>query len=255
MENVDDVFDALESGEEPFKDSNDNKPSYNNNKQNYKQNYNGYNKSNFKPKQESLWDKTDFKPMLIDAIKLKSFGNCYCLYTYVPKGSTTGIDENDYKTLLSVAKSLNTRDYVFRHNQDAENKLANDILNIENIKSESYLPWGKFNSKIEKPKRFSPSKEAYSIALAYHAKFKDIPPAVRAILANTVDTLLGPNCTTPVNFLLCWTECGSEKYKSKMDYSKAGSLPYWLKLCEDANIPVFNFKNKTALNDLKEILK
>ena len=246
---MDDILDTLESNDKAFEEF-DKKPEYN--KTEYKQNNNNY-KSN-KPKRESLWDKTDFKPALVDPIKLQSTSNSYMLYDYISNDNSTGIDENTMKLIESVCKSLKSRSYKFRHNNSADDKLANTILKIEGIISESYLPWGKFNSNIEKPKRYSPSKEAYSIAMAYHAKFKDLPPAIRAILASHVNALLGDKCDDPVNFMLCWTECGTSDPKKKMDYKKVGNLPFLLKICEDANIPVFNFKDKDALTNLKGLL-
>lgn len=263
---TEDILDALDSNETPFKEeyssNNSNSNGYNSyskNNNNYKNyNNNGYKKNynNFKPKpkQESLWDKTDFKPTLIDAIKLKSTANSYAVYDYVSKENSLAITDDVIKLFVSIAKSLKSRSYTFRHNNSADDKIANEILKIEGIITESYLPWGKFNSNITKPKRWSGSQEAYSIAMAYHAKFKELPPAIRAILASHVDALLGHECLDPVNFLLCWTECGSEKYSNKMDFKKAGNLPFILKICEDANIPVFNLKNKEALNNLKGLM-
>lgn len=251
MDNVEDIFDTLESNNVAFEDF-DNKPKFNNNNSNN----NFSNNQNFKNKfkKESLWDKTDFKPTLIDPIKLQSKANSYMFYDYIANDNKTGIDETTVKMIESVCRSLKSRDYKFRHNNSADDKVANTILKIEGIVTESYLPWGKYNTNIQQPKRGIPSKEAYSIAMAYHKKFKELPPAIRAILACHVNALLGDDCTDPVNFMLCWTECGSTDPKAKFDFKKVGNLPFLLKICEDANIPVFNFKNKDTLTNLKGLL-
>ena len=62
MDNVEDIFDTLESNNVAFEDF-DNKPKFNNNNSNN----NFSNNQNFKNKfkKESLWDKTDFKPTLM----------------------------------------------------------------------------------------------------------------------------------------------------------------------------------------------
>ena len=68
MDNVEDIFDTLESNNVAFEDF-DNKPKFNNDNSNN----NFSNNQNFKNKfkKESLWDKTDFKHTLIDPIKLQ----------------------------------------------------------------------------------------------------------------------------------------------------------------------------------------
>lgn len=230
----DDVLSALDEDDKPFASAEDNR-SYKNN-----------------PKRENLWNKIDFTPTTVDTSKLSMSGKSYAWYNFSPNG----IPDNILNNILSVCKSLSKKGFIYRHNGSASDVIPNKILKIEDINFESYLPWSKFNSELDKDKvklQF-PNLEAYNIACAYHSKFTTLPASVRAILASTVNSLFGKNVTDPVNFVLCYTECGTEALSKKVDYKKLGNLSFILRIAADANIPVFNFKNDKVISNLKEYL-
>lgn len=237
---MNDILDILDSDQKPFEqhEPKENKPQSNN-----------YNK----PKRENLWEKTDFQPRTIDPAKLHKSGKSYMWYNYNP---TTEIPDDVKTKIISIATSLSSKGYTFRHNGDDKDVIQNKIISIDNIKFESFLPWKKFNQNISEPKQAYATLQGYELANTLHKKFLQLPPAIRAILANTMNTLLGSDVTDPVDFILAYTEDGLETYTTKgLDFTKCGNLNFILKAAAQANIPAFNLKNTNALENLKEFLQ
>lgn len=231
---MDDLLDLLDSDEKPFKAREENNNSV--------KKQNGVN----------LWEKTDFKAIKIDVGSLRKTGRSFSVGYHIDKDH---LPEEVEEKFLEIAKILGAKGYTFRHNGNVDDRLQNAILKIEDLKVESYLPWKKFNIDIKKPVITSPSEKGYGIAFNSHKVFTKLPPAIRAILANQVHTLLGKECNDPVNLLIGYSSCGSEAIVKDMDYKKSGNLTFFLKVCGDANIPVFNLKSDTAIKRLAEFIK
>lgn len=251
MNDVDDILSDLDSNDKPFASHEEEKKTpYNNSNTNWKGN-----KSN-KPKKESLWDKTDFEPLKVDSEKLHRTGKSWMWYGFTPK---TEISTETKDKLVAIANSLSSknsdRGFIFRHNGETNDLMANKFFNLDNINIESYLPWKKYNTNVENAVLNYANETGYRLAMGYHGKFANLPSPIRAILANLCNTLLGKEGNDPVDFVICYTECGSESFSKKIDYTVAGNLGFILKICEDANIPIFNFKNNEALKNLKEFLQ
>lgn len=241
----DDILDLLDSNDIPFQDNN---TSNNNNSSNSNKNWSN------KPKKESLWDKTDFKPKSIDVSNFKRVTKSFAFYGYDPKNT---IKEEFKNKLLNIGKILVAKDYTYRHMGGATDTLANDLLSLDNIKVESFLPWKSFNKDIKEPFLKTATEDAYCIAKAYNKNFDKLPPTIRAINAIWINTILGAYVNNPINFLLVYTEYPLDSTigkNEKVDFSKIGNLYYLIKVCKDANIPVVNITKSNCNEKLKDIL-
>ena len=229
---MDDIFDLLDSEEKPFAKKE--------------------NTSSTAQKKENLWDKEDFKPLKLDPSTFKKTKKTFAVSYHVPDGE---LSSEVHDKLVEVAKVLIAKGYTYRTSADSKDTLNKDILDLDGVKAETFLPWKKFNLEAKNLIRYSPTEKAYSIAMNSHKVFMKLPAAVRAILSSQVHSLLGKECTEPVDLMITYTNCGSEAIVKKMDFKTTGSVTFLLKVCGDANIPVFNLKTDSFTTRLSEFVK
>lgn len=242
-DDVEDMFKLLDTDEKPFKDS----ESASNN---YKKPYTGGGAD--KPKTVSYWDKEDIVPVKIDVSKFNKEGKSFSVATFT---GTNKLPADIKEKILEISKILLTKGYKFRHYGAADDELQNEIVSLEMGTKETYLPWKKFNSNITKPYLSLGSGTAYGIAISNHKVFMKLPASVRAILANQVHVMLGKECDNPIDLLLAYTACGSEHIGKGMDYKVTGSLTFFLTVCGESNIPVYNLKKEDCIKRLGEKIK
>jgi hypothetical protein len=232
-----DLLDIIEDNGETFNNKNDNK---------------SYNKDKDKPK--NMWDVTNIDSIEIDVEKFDTSKKTFTIYCFSKDNFKDDFDKYKAK-LINISKALVSRDYVYRHTGSSDDKIANDVLAIENIKIESYLPFKKFNSNIEKPIIYRPFEIAYRIAYSNYKNFLKKTPAIRSFISRDVHSILGKDCKQPSSLLLLYTKCGSETLKGLKDFSTLeGNAYFMLKLSEKCNIPVFNIKNDDVVKRLSEFL-
>jgi len=207
----------------------------------------------------SLWNKKDFTPKEIKISELtrkKAF--------MVVIANKTSLPDNINKLLVNMSLMLSKAGYTFRCNADKNDVVQLTILNKikeegdaakGDPKFEVYLPWAKFNEDIEKPTMTYPNEAGYSIAVNMHNTFYDQKESVRAIISRDVHMSLGTTGTEAVEFMVIYTECGSESIGQHPDYRKLGNATFYIKLAEKANIPVFNVKNPESIKRLSEFIK
>jgi len=103
-------------------------------------------------------------------------------------------------------------------------------------KHELHLPWRGFN---EKESRFTYNSErAFSVARMYHPTFDTMAKGVQAFLAKNARLILGDKLTSPVLFLLCWTEDGADSIRNKT--ARTGFTGHPIAIASSLGIPVFN---------------
>lgn len=200
----------------------------------------------------NLWNKTDFNIKKIDTTKFNKSGSHYAWYGYYPEDDLTDSFKNMVKVIFN---GLNENGYIFRHNQASNNNLINDLINQKDFSFESYLPWKNFNAGIENAIMNYGNEKGYSIAAGYFKTFGNLPPTIRAVKASMVHSLLGKECDNPVDFILVYTETGDDKFHKDFKFAKNGDLAFIIKICKDANIPLFNIKNPQSLKNFKEFMK
>lgn len=71
---------------------------------------------------------------------------------------------------------------------------------------EVFLPWDGFGDRTEGlVLDYCPGQaEAYRIAAQHHPAWGSLKPGVRRLMARNVFQVLGPDCSSPSRFVLCW---------------------------------------------------
>lgn len=205
-----------------------------------------------KPKRVNLWDKTDFTPKKLILENMNKVGKSYTWYLHLTENS---IPEDVKKKILSLVGVLGKKEFTLRIVPDKADSMAAEMMGVEDCKSlETYLPWKKFNEGIETPTLAWPKSIGYEIAIAYNKNFVKLPAALRAIYAARSHTLVGENGDNQVDFFICYTEGGAEGFKKGYDYKKEGSLGFYISICNELNIPIFNLKNDESFKRLVKLL-
>lgn len=240
---MDDIFDLLESKEKPFQQESGVSNSTGGD----------YNKRKFdKSKEPNLWDATDIKPVKIVMSELSTAKKTFSMAVYTGKNELpVAIKEK----MLELLKVLSAKGYIYRHSAGSLDGLQEEFIATEGLKVESYLPWKKFNEGIKSPVLVKPNEFGYGVAVNNRNKFYELAPHVRALYAKDTHMLLGDDCKKPLEFLVIYTTCGTEALTKKTDYSTIGSLGYLLRIAAEANIPVFNLKNESAMSNIIAIIK
>lgn len=234
MATEEDILEMLDSDEEPFKKE---EPKSDKSKQ----------------KKENLWEKTEFDPLKIDTGKFleespKSF------FIYLNTKDTT-IPDNVKSKLEKIVKALAKKQWQFRCNASSKDETLNELLSVEGLQSNMYLPWKSFNDKVTiKPTLAYPNSIGYRIASTYNKSFSKLSNAVRAIYGNIANCIFNVNGDDPVKLVLVYTSCGTEKIGKNPDYKSLGNLPFIIKLCDEADIPLINVKRDDAIERIVAIL-
>lgn len=240
MENEEDILSVLENNENLFEtEKTSSKSSFIKTEQ----------------KEDQLWNKSEFKPNKLEISKLNKTGKSFYI-AYYSRGSELGEDVKD--KFVKIAKHFISKGYKYRHNNNADDPIANEILRISEEQYESYLPWGGYNKNIKNPTMKRATEIGYRTAAAYHSKYSTLPASVRAILASNANAVFGVECNNPVDFILVYNENGDEcipKVKEKIDWKALGNLSFIFRLISDVEIPVFNIKNNESVKRLIEIMK
>lgn len=234
---IEDMLDTLESNEKPFV----------NNQQQQKNNYGGRGNQ---PQKPTLWDKTDFKHTKIDAT---TFDKSELRYAMILVKGEKEIPETVLEKAKSLAVLLNSKGFIYRHGSDGNDKFQTALVKIPDFKYESYLPWKKFNPMVDATGKLS--EKAYNLAFSYYKNYNERTATVRAILAKDVQVMLGEDCRKPLTMFIAYTECGTDKMKKDMDFKKIGPVFFYIKICAEANIPVFNIGNEESFKQLVEFIK
>lgn len=191
--------------------------------------------------------KDDIEPLSADVFSFKRDVKTFYFL------STHDISEDIHNMATTLSSKLIELGYVFRYSGDTRSKTESAIFTIAKNKSEVYLPWKKFNLNV-KPTVARPKDYAYKHAAIYHKKINDMSPTVKNFLARSIHIMLGEDLLTPLTFLICYSEDGAELSKD-IDYKNNVTTGFFIKVCEDLDIPVFNLKNVDAKKRLVEYLK
>lgn len=106
-------------------------------------------------------------------------------------------------------------------------------------KADIYLPWPGFESK-QIGKLTRPTKLAYRIASDHHPVWFRLQAGVRALLARDVHQVLGDDCRSPSEFIVCWTPDGATT--SEETSISTGGTGLAIRVADTYRIPVWNLK-------------
>jgi hypothetical protein len=93
---------------------------------------------------------------------------------------------------------------------------------------ELYLPWTGFNGHEH---GLYPPAEAFTEAAKYHPVWDDLSLPARRLHARNVCIVLGPDLSSPVSFVVCWTPGGRG----------GGGTGQALRVAKAHSIPVYDF--------------
>jgi hypothetical protein len=243
MDGITDILDDPKPQTEGTIDFEDKSPP----KPEYKQENSSGNNWSKKDKSPNLWDDENIQPLAVDPEKLLRFNRMVCV------ASESAIDEKMTLVIDKVARELFSKGFTIRNGGDINDGLVK-VARIPFADRELiYLPWKKFNPDLTGD-MIKPNECGYRHSAHYHKGFKKVPPAVRAIIARTTNLILGEDCKTPVNLLICYTKDGASN-TGEVDYKTTGNMSYIINLCDELNIPIFNLGKEGTNEKLLEFVK
>ena len=210
----------------------------------------------------------DVSPRKVDIDSLKKYARMFSASS--PEGIV--IPNEKMEVLDRILEKIDSLGFTFRSFADKKEPL-NSIVTDKFNRKEFYLPWKAFNDSVD-AKVSKPSKHAVETACwldiskregINNAKGINVPredlvadynllsPAIKNFSARTVHICLGDDVETVLNFVIVYTECGSESTRG-LDWKKAGRTAYFIEYCHKLNIPVFNLSNAAFELKLNEYL-
>lgn len=109
-------------------------------------------------------------------------------------------------------------------------------------KKEIYLPWKLFNDN-KSPLLWSQCN--WDLAKEYHPNWENLSLNARILMARNSAQVLGLECNSPVDFIVCWTKDGLG----------GGGTGQALRIAKDKKIPIYDLGKKTALDKLRKLCK
>ena len=97
---------------------------------------------------------------------------------------------------------------------------------------------------------YTPTPLAYEIAEKYHPAWKQLKPYAKHLMARNTHQVLGQDCNTPVDAVICWTKDGS----TGITTAKTGGTGQAIRIAYDLNIPIYNLKKAKTKDILESIL-
>jgi hypothetical protein len=117
-----------------------------------------------------------------------------------------------------------------------------DGCNRMNGRKEIYLPWWKFeNAPMSKGYIIADVPEAYVIARAFHPNWDALSDGAKKLIIRNSHQVLGLDCKTPCDFVVCWTEGGRGE----------GGTGQALRIAKSRNIEIFDLGIKRKLVELE----
>ena len=224
------------------------KPQSNYNKNNYSKNNSWGNKGKGN-NDGGIYKDTNISPVAVDISKFVKSNKK--TFTVTDNGA---VPEAKLQLLLNTCKALFNLGYIYR--SQASNRSATDkaIRGLPNAKYEIYKLWAKASHDGGEDADVGSegtNKAAYQAAAFYHKRFLEQKDFIRCIYARNTQIVFGENLNDPVDFILAYTECGSNSFGKTFDIKTARDAWYMFKLANVGNISIFNVNNKNFVDDFK----
>ena len=224
------------------------KPQSNYNKSNYSKNNSWGNKGKGN-NDGGIYKDTNISPVAVDISKFVKSNKK--TFTVTDNGA---VPEAKLQLLLNTCKALFNLGYIYR--SQASNRSATDkaIRELPNAKYEIYKLWSKASHDGGEDADVGSegtNKAAYQAAAFYHKRFLEQKDFIRCIYARNTQIVFGENLNDPVDFILAYTECGSNSFGKTFDIKTARDAWYVFKLANVGNISIFNVNNKNFVDDFK----
>ena len=141
------------------------------------------------------------------------------------------------KTMTELARQLSQLGFIL-HSGGADG--ADNAFEQGAGAKKIFIPWDGFNGRKQDGETFvvPPYNEVYTTK--YHPAANKLSPAAKRLMSRNAYQVLGADLCSPVDFVVCWTKDGKA----------SGGTGQAIRIAVDRNIPVFNLKNPTALQEL-----
>lgn len=116
---------------------------------------------------------------------------------------------------------------------------------------ELWLPWPEFKGRSGVG--LFPTAEHIAIAATLHPVWHQLPRYAKYLHARNVGQILGHDCQSPVQFVICWTADGCESEATRTKHT--GGTGTAIVLAHRHNIPIFNLYNEDAIERLEHYLR
>lgn len=153
--------------------------------------------------------------------------------------------------MFSIAQSLAAKGYTLRSGaaQGADSAFEAGAVNGKGGR-EIWLPWAGFNGR--KDSLLLPRPHHYEMAETIHPAWPYLKPGPQALHARNTGQILGEDLTTPVAFVICYTEDGAQTAREVT--KSTGGTGTAIKLASVMDIPVVNLKRDDCIARLKELI-
>jgi hypothetical protein len=156
--------------------------------------------------------------------------------------------ENVLKIMTQLGYSLAKKDFILRSGGANGADLAfENGCDKANGKKEIYLPWKGFNDSKSDLYYENLPKEATDIAFEHHPGLYKCKYGVIKLMARNTCQVLGKDCKTPSNFIICYCKVVNNK--------PTGGTSQAIRVAEAHKIPVFNLFFKEELDKLKVFIQ
>lgn len=118
-------------------------------------------------------------------------------------------------------------------------------------RKEIYLPWSGFNGSASNLTR--PSRDAEEVAACLHPAWAKLSPAAKKLMARNSHQVLGADCRSPADFVVCWTPDGAETEAERS--AATGGTGQAIALASRWGVPVFNFARPDAGERLRALVQ
>lgn len=115
---------------------------------------------------------------------------------------------------------------------------------------EVYLPWPKFNGRDS---QFTgPTQKAILVVSELLKYWPLLAPSVQMLHSRNVHQLLGINCNTPSDIVICWTPDGASSFEECTKHT--GGTGTAIKLASVIGVPIVNLQRYPLLQSFQSII-
>lgn len=160
------------------------------------------------------------------------------------------------KNILSLMSDLGVEavehDHIIRSGGAAGADTAFEVQarNRRPDKVEVFLPWPGFNGNTSQ--FTTPSAKAIMIASNLLPYWSKLAPSVQSLHARNMHQVIGRDCNTLSDVIVCWTPDGASSYEECTKHT--GGTGSAIKLASLFSIPIINMQRHTSITTLQQII-
>ena len=165
------------------------------------------------------------------------------------------VPESVLLTADITIKRLKDKGFAFRgHGADKTNLEEFIVSSVGGRNVDIHSPFKNLKRDIGvAPATTGATNIAWKLAKGFHGKIEGLHPVVRLFNAAKVMSVLGKDGDTPSKLLLCYSD-NNVNSKAAIKYPASDFIGYMYKIAEECNIPIFNLKMTSCLEDLNKFI-